>query len=128
MLSLKIVALTDMADRETMEECLVQLLELEEDRFLAGFHQQVQKECNKAWHDQHIKLHIFKVNDLVLLYDRKFRKFLGKFQMHWLGPYVVKEITNGGVVQFAKLNGELFPGKVNGIRLKLYHGDPAPAQ
>ena len=44
--------------------------------------------------------------------------------MHWLGPYVIKEIIDGGVVQFVKLNGEPFPGKVNGSRLKPYTGDP----
>jgi len=48
--------------------------------------------------------------------------------MHWLGPYIVKEIIVGGVVQLVKLNGELFQGKVNGILLKLYTGDPAPMQ
>jgi len=35
--------------------------------------------------------------------------------MHWLGPYVIKEITDGRVVQLVKLNGEPFLGKVNGI-------------
>jgi len=64
----------------------------------------------------------FKVDDLVLLYDNKFEKFLGKFRMHWLGPYVVKEVTDGDAVQLVKLNGEPFPGKVNGIRLKPYTG------
>eukprot|EP00253_Pinus_taeda_P010550 PITA_10550 len=39
--SLRITSLTGMADREALEERLKQLLELEEDRFLAGFHQQV---------------------------------------------------------------------------------------
>ena len=73
-------------------------MELEEDRFLAGFHQQVQKEREKAWHDRHIKLCTFNMDDLVPLYNSKFTKFLGKFQMHWLRPYFVKEITNGGVV------------------------------
>jgi len=68
----------------------------------------------KAWHDRHIKLHTFKVNDLVLLYDNNFDKFPGKFQMHWLGPYVIKDITDGGVVQLMKLNRDPFPGKVNG--------------
>ena len=53
--SLRIAMLTDMADCETMEERLVQLMELEEDRFLAWFHQQVQKERENAWHDRHIK-------------------------------------------------------------------------
>jgi len=62
----------------------------------------------------------FKVNDLVLLFDIKFDKFLGKFHMHWLGPYVINEITNGGAVQLVKMNGEPFPGQVNGSQLKPY--------
>ena len=44
--------------------------------------------------------------------------------MHWLGPYVVKEVTDRGAVQRVKLNGEPFSGKVNGNRLKPYTGDP----
>lgn len=77
--SLRIAALTGMMGREALEERLAQLEELEEERFLVGFHQQVQKRHEKAWHDRHIKLRTFKVNDLVLLYDSKFEKFPGKF-------------------------------------------------
>jgi len=73
-------------------------MELEDDHFLGGFHQKVQRESEKAWHDQHIKLHTFKVDDLVLLYDNKFMKFLGKFQIHCLGSYIIKEVTNVGVI------------------------------
>jgi len=69
-------------------------------------------------------VHTFKENDLVLLYDSKFEKFPGKLQMHYLGPYVIKEVTDGGTVQFAKLNGDPFPGRVNGSHLKLYMGGP----
>jgi len=43
--------------------------------------------------------------------------------MHWLGPYVIKEITNGGVVHLVKLNGDPFPIKVNGSQLKPYTED-----
>lgn len=122
--NLRIAALMDMADHEALEEWLASLVELEEDRFLAGFHQQVQKEREKAWHDRHIKLRTFNVNDIVMLYDSKFTKFQGKFHTHWLGPYIVKEITDGGAVQLVKLNVEPFPGRVNGSRLKLYTRDP----
>ena len=59
-----------------------QLVELEEERFLDGFPQQVQKQCKKARHDWHIKLRTFKVNDMVLLYDSKFDKFPMKFRMY----------------------------------------------
>ena len=80
--SLRIATLIGMADHEALKERLVQLGELKEDWFLAGFHQQVQKEYEKAWHDRHIKLCTFKLNHLVLLYDSKFDKFPGKFRMH----------------------------------------------
>eukprot|EP00253_Pinus_taeda_P017500 PITA_17500 len=123
--SLCIAALTGMKDRGALEERLTQLVELEEEIFLAGFHQQVQKQHKKAWHDRPIKLRNFKVNDMVLLYDRKFDKFSRKFRMPWLGPYVIKEITDNGAFQLIKSNGDPFTGKVNGSRLNPYTSDPA---
>ena len=45
--------------------------------------------------------------------------------MHWLGPYIIKEVTDGGAVQLTKLNGDLFQGRVNGSRLKLYMSSQA---
>ena len=41
MASMCIAALTDMVDHKALEERLLQLMELEEDQFSAGFHQQV---------------------------------------------------------------------------------------
>ena len=95
--SLRIAVLTDMAYAETMNERLLHLVGLEEDHFITRFHQQVQKTREKTWHDRHIKNKTFKVGDLVLLYDSKFAKFPGKFCMHWLVPYQVKHVANGGV-------------------------------
>ena len=43
-----------MTDIDTVEERLAQLLALEEDRFIARFHQKVQKAREKAWHDRHM--------------------------------------------------------------------------
>jgi hypothetical protein len=102
------------------------LVELEEDRFIVGFHQQVQKEREKAYHDRHIKKKSFKQGDLVLVYDSKFMKHLGKFRTHWLGPYEVAYVTEGGVVQLKTLNGEWKEGLVNGSRLKLYYDNQLP--
>lgn len=120
--SLRIIVLIGMMDHKALEETLAKLEEIEEEWFLAGFHQQVQKQHEKAWHDHHINLCTFKVNELVLLYDSKFEKFSGKFRMYWLGPYVVKEVIDRGTIQLVKLNGEPFLGKVNGSRLNLYTG------
>ena len=49
---------------------------------------------------------MFKKDDLFLLYDIKFPRHPGKLKMHWLGPDVVKEITDGGVVHLATLSEE----------------------
>jgi hypothetical protein len=50
----------------------------------------------------------------VLLYDSKYLQHPGKFRMHWLGPYEIKSITNGGVVQLQELAGKEVQGLVNG--------------
>jgi hypothetical protein len=102
------------------------LVELKEDRFIAGFHQQVQKEREKAYHDRHIKKKEFKQGDLVLVYDNKFMKNLGKFRTHWLEPYEIAYVTEGGVAQLKTLNGEWKEGLVNGRRLKLYYDNQLP--
>jgi hypothetical protein len=85
--SLCIATITNMTEEGVAQEILDQLMELEEDRILAGFHQEVQKEKDKSWHDRHIKKKIFKEGDLVLLYDNIYLQHPGKFKMHWLGPY-----------------------------------------
>ena len=94
--SLRIIAFTHMDDIGIVQERLMQLVELEEDRFIAGFHQHVQKESEKAYHDRHIKKKSFKKGNLVLIYDSKFMKHPRKFRTHWLGPYEVVFVTEGG--------------------------------
>jgi hypothetical protein len=90
------------------------LVELEEDRFIVGFHQQVHKEREKAYHDRHIKKKVFKQGDMVLVYDSKFMKHPRKFRMHWLGPYEVAYVIEGGDACLNTLNGEWKEGLVNG--------------
>ena len=53
---------------------------------------------------------MFAEDDLVLLYDSQFAKLPGKFRKHWLGPYLVKEITDGGAVRLATLQDDMLPG------------------
>ena len=118
--SLHITALTNMEEPVIMEEWLAQLVALEEDHFIANFHQQVQKARDKAWHGRHIRQNTFAEDELVLLYDSQFLKHPGTFRQHWLGPYAVKEITDGGAMWLATLCGDMLPGYVNGSRLKPY--------
>jgi hypothetical protein len=124
--SLRIVAFIDMDDTGAIHERISQLVELEEDRFIVGFHQQIQKEREKAYHDRHTKKKIFRQGDLVLLYENKFIKHPRKFIMHWLRPYEIVYVTKGGVAQLKTLKGEWKEGLVNGSGLKLYYDNQLP--
>ena len=97
--SLRIAEMTYMDDEATLEEHLNQLVQLEEDPFVASFHQLIEKDRQIAWHDWHIKNKQFQQGDLVLRYDSTCAKHLAKLQMHWLGPYLINSITSRGVVQ-----------------------------
>jgi hypothetical protein len=79
---LRIATFTDMDDTSVVQERLAQLVKLEEDRFIAGFHQQVQKEREKAYHDRRIRKKAFKKGDIVLVYENKFTKHPRKFRTH----------------------------------------------
>jgi hypothetical protein len=101
--SLCIAVITNMTERGVVQERLSQLMNMEEERILAGFHQEVHKAKDKSSHDRHIKIKKFKEGDLVLLYNKKFFQHPGKFKMHWLGPYEVNTVIDRGVVQLKEL-------------------------
>jgi hypothetical protein len=103
---LRIYSFIDMDDTINVQERLSQLVELEEDIFIVGFHQQVQKKRKKAYHDRQVKKKEFKQGDLVLVYGNKFIKHPGKLITHWLGPYEIAYVTEGGVAQSKTLKGE----------------------
>jgi hypothetical protein len=44
--------------------------------------------------------------DSVLVYNSKFIKHHGKFITHWLGPYVITYVIEGGAPQLKMLNGK----------------------
>jgi hypothetical protein len=80
--SLCVATITNMIERGAAQERLNQLMIMEEDGILAGFHQEVQKERDKAWNDRHIKRKYFKEGDLVLVYESKSVQCQGKLRMH----------------------------------------------
>lgn len=53
--SLWISSLKELTYSETVEKRMLELVELEEEHFIARFHQQVQKACEMAWNDRYIK-------------------------------------------------------------------------
>ena len=76
--SLCIATTTGMDNWEALEEHIPQLIQLEVDHFIIGFHERVEKDRQKSWHDRHINNKQFTQRYLVLLYDSKFMKHPGK--------------------------------------------------
>ena len=107
-----------MTNVDDVEEILLQLIHLEEERFVAGFHQNVEKQRKKVWNDKHIKRNHFEFTVRVLMYDSKLFKHLGKMKKKLLGPYVIKENTDRGAVRLDKLDRTEVKGIINGYQLK----------
>lgn len=125
--SLHIALATQMIEFKEVEKWLQDLLQSKEYRALTSFHLEVKKAWDKSWHDWIIKHRKFQEGDLVLRYNNKFLKHLGKFQMHWMGPYVIHHVTDGGVEKLRNINGMSHEGFVNVSKLKLYRDNQTHA-
>ncbi|XP_057747118.1 uncharacterized protein LOC130966345 [Arachis stenosperma] len=100
----------------------LQLQELESLRLEAYENSRIYKEKMKAVHDQNIKKKEFQPGDLVLLYKSRLRLMPDKLRSRWKGPYRVEKAEPYGVYHLSHpSSSELI--KVNGQRLKLYHGE-----
>ena len=52
-----------------------------------------------------IQKHEFKVGEYVLLYNSRFRFFVGKLLSKWEGPYVIEEVYWSGAIKINKAKG-----------------------
>ena len=82
MSSLRFSMLMEMIDVDAFEQRLSLLIQMEEECFVIGFHQNTEKQRQKSGHDCHIRINHLKVGGLVLLYDNKFLKHLVKLKTH----------------------------------------------
>jgi hypothetical protein len=88
-----------MSEEESVVQRLMELQELEETRVLADFHQSIEKERKKVWHDRNIKTKVFVQGDKVLIYNSQYQKHHGKLCRQWLGPFIIVEIRPSGAVR-----------------------------
>ncbi|XP_016195451.2 uncharacterized protein LOC107636460 [Arachis ipaensis] len=100
----------------------LQLAELECLRLEAYDNSRLYKKQMKAIHDKNIRRKEFRPGDLVLLYNSRLRLLPGKLRSRWDGPYQVEKVEPYGVYHLRHPSSpDIF--KVNGHRLKLYHGE-----
>ncbi|XP_016185619.1 uncharacterized protein LOC107627285 [Arachis ipaensis] len=100
----------------------LQLVELENLRLEAYENSRLYKEKMKVVHDRNIRRREFWAGELVLLYNSWLRLMPGKLRSRWEGPYRVEKKEPYGVYHLRHPSSpNIF--KVNGHRLKLYHGE-----
>ncbi|GJX30226.1 hypothetical protein Tco_0238305 [Tanacetum coccineum] len=98
----------------------MELNELMELRDNAYENTRIYKERTKKWHDSRLRGDKnFKVRDMVLLLNSRFKMHPGKFKSRWYDPNVVKTVYPYETIEITDKNGISF--KVNGQRLKKYH-------
>ena len=74
----------------------------------------------KTYYDSKVHPKTLNPNDLVLLYDSRFQKFLGKFKIRWFGPYRVLKSYPNGSVELQDFAGIVHSTRYNGYLLKPY--------
>jgi hypothetical protein len=61
-----------------------------------------------------------------ILYGSKLFQHPENLRMRWLGPYMVKSVTNGGDVQLIDLASADLQGMINGSQLNMYKDTRPP--
>ena len=56
----------------------------------------------------------------MLIYDNCYYKFPNKLQIHWLGPFCIKEVFDNGSLLVQDLDKTIVPFWVNGLQVKHY--------
>ena len=106
----------------TLEESLVHLEQLDEQRRDALVALEVNKHRIKVQYDKFVRPRRFSEGDLVLLwYQAKEPLGAGKFNPMWHGPYVVKCVLEKGAYELVDYEGTSLAKPRNGLYLKKYY-------
>ena len=120
-LSLKI-AIHVLPDTTKLEEHLVHLEHLDEQRRDALTANQAHKNRVKNQYDKSVKPRVFFKVELVLLWDQD-KEPLGvvKLKAMCLGPYVMLKFLSKGAYELVDFDGNKLPEPRNGLFLKKYY-------
>ena len=109
-------------DTSPLEECLVHLEQLDEQRRDALVALEVNKRRVKVQYDKSVRPRRFSEGDLVLLWDQPKEPLgVGKFNPMWWGPYVVKHVLEKDAYELVDYEGTALVEPRNGLYLKNYY-------
>ena len=106
----------------SLEECLLHLEHLDEQRRDAATMNEAHKNRVKVQYDKAVKPRVFLEGDLVLVYaQEKDALGAGKFKSMWYGPFIVKKVLKKGAYTLVDFEGNELPEPRNGLYLKKYY-------
>ena len=109
-------------DTSILEEHLVNLEHLDENRRDSTTENEAHKRRVKSQYDKSVKPRIFSEGDLVLLYDQDKEPLgLGRFRSMWIGPYIVSKVLKKGAYDLMDYEGNKLAQTRNGLYLKKYY-------
>jgi hypothetical protein len=109
-------------DTSPLEERLLYLEQLDEQRRDAALANEAHKQKFKCQYDRSIHPQIFSEGDLVLVYDQdKDPLGAGKFKPMWFRPFIVKEVLKKGTYHLVEFEGNALAEPRNGLYLKKYY-------
>ena len=109
-------------ETSALEEHLVQLEQLDEQRRDALVALEINKHCVKVQYDKYVHPRRFSEGDLVLLWDQAKESLgAGNFNPMWHGPYMVKRVLEKGAYELVDYEGTSLVEHRNGLYLKKYY-------
>ena len=109
-------------DTTKLEERLLHLEHLDEQRRDALTENQAHKNRVKSQFDKSVKPWIFSEGELVLLWDQdKEPPGAGNFRSMWLGPYIMSKVLKKGAYELIDFDGNKLAKPRNGLYLKKYY-------
>ena len=109
-------------DTSPLEEWLVHLEQLDEQRRDAALANEAHKHKVKCQYDRSVHPWIFSEGDLALVYNQdKDLLGAGKFKPMWFKPFIIKEVLKKGVYRLVYFEGNALAKPRNGLYLKKYY-------
>ena len=105
-----------------MDNRVNQIIELDENRKMACEQNCKNQEKVKRAFDKTTKRRVFGIGDTVLLWDKRREKpgKHDKFDILWLGPFIIRDEARPTSFHLNHLDGEPMKFPVNGKQLKLF--------
>jgi hypothetical protein len=109
-------------DTSPLEEWLVHLEQLNEQRHDVDLANEAHKHKVKCHYDRSVRPRIFSKGNVVLVYDQdKDPLGAGKFKPIWFGPFIVKKVLKRGTYRLVDFEGNSLVEPRNGLYLIKYY-------